>query len=321
MQTNVTNFFKKRSSADTSDDITGCSGKRQATESQIYATLDSEENVWLNDSPSVRELSDTNASDIETLAGPTSISLSVMPGADRIIERCTRKPPGPGDISSGRAEGPTQPSRIIFPTKCFGTKQRSFRPAWYDSHKWLEYSISQDAAYCFCCRMFPPPNKRALDIAFTSTGYHQWKKATEKDAGFSQHERSDYHATTYCSWKEFEQRQISGKTIDASISSLHEKTINENRRYVKQVARVLCLTARQKIAQRGHKEDVNSPNKGNFLEILELMSEQDDIVKNRFTGKSRVKYTSPKIKNEILALLAQIIREEITNELYMSVHF
>ena len=92
MQTNVTNFFKKRSSADTSDDISddiaGCSGKRQATESQIYATLDSndsEENVWLNDSPSVRELSDTNASDIETLAGPTSISLSVMPGADRII--------------------------------------------------------------------------------------------------------------------------------------------------------------------------------------------------------------------------------------------
>ena len=66
---------------------------------------------------------------------------------------------------------------------------------------------------------------------------------------------------------------------------------------------------------------MNSPNKGNVLEILELMSEQDDIVKNRFTGKSRVKYTSPKIQNEILALLAQIIREEIANELYMSVHF
>ena len=164
-------------------------------------------------------------------------------------------------------------------------------------------------------------DKLASDIAFTSTGYRQRKKATEKDAGFSQHERSDYHATTFCLWKEFEQRQISGKTIDASISSLHEKTINENRHYVKQVARVLCLTARQKIAQRGHKEDVNSPNKGNFLEILELMNEQDDIVKNRFTGKSRVKYTSPKIQNEMLALLAQIIREEITNELYMSVHF
>ena len=66
---------------------------------------------------------------------------------------------------------------------------------------------------------------------------------------------------------------------------------------------------------------MNSPNKGNFLEILELMSEQDDIVKNFFTGKSRVKCTSPKIQNEMLALLAQIIREEITNELYMSVHF
>ena len=101
------------------------------------------------------------------------------------------------------------------------------------------------------------------------------------------------NATTLCSWKEFEQRIF--------IPSWK----NENRHYVKQVARV--LTGRQKIAQRGHKEDVNSPNKSNVLEILELMNEQDDIVKNRFTGKSRVKYTSPKIQNEILALLAQII--------------
>ena len=201
MQTNVTNFFKKRSSADTSDDISddiaGCSGKRQATESQIYATLDSndsEENVWLDDSAS-----DTNASDIETSAGPTSISLSVMPGADRIIERCTQKPPGPGGISSGRAEGPTQPSRIIFPSKCFGTKQRAFRQAWYDSHKWLEYSISQDSAYCFCCRKHPIS---PLLLPVIVRG----RKQLRKMPGSVNMSVVTINATTLCSWKEFEQR-------------------------------------------------------------------------------------------------------------------
>ena len=318
MQTNVTKFFKRRATADISEDFNGSSGKRQSTESEVYAKEDNG-GIRLDDSASDTGSSDTDTSEIA--GSPCSMSVSVMPTAVPILQGYARKPPGPDDISSGRAEGPTQPSRIIFPSKRFGTKQRAFRPAWYSSHKWLEYSVSQDAAYCFCCRMFPSPHKPTSENTFTSTGFRQWKKATAKDAGFSQHERSDYHTTSFCAWKEFQQRLISGKTIDATISSLHEKTINENRHYVKQVAKVLCLTARQKIAQRGHKEDVNSPNKGNFLEILELLSEQDDIVKRRLEGKSRVKYTSPKIQNEILALLAQIIRKEITNELYASVNF
>lgn len=169
--------------------------------------------------------------------------------------------------------------------------------------------------------MFPVPNKRPPENTYTSTGYRQWKKATEKDAGFAQHERSDYHYLTFCAWREFQEHVKAGATIDVALTSAHEQILNENRHYVKQVGKVLCLTARQKIAQRGHKEDVDSTNKGNFLEILELISESDTVVRDRLRGPYRVKYTSPEIQNEMLAILASMIRDEISRKLASSVQY
>ena len=130
---------------------------------------------------------------------------------------------------------------------------------------------------------------------FTVSGYRQWKKAIEKDSGFAQHERSDYHKAMICAWNDFQSQLVSGKSIDIALVSAHEKQIKENRHYVKQVGKVLCLTARQKIAQRGHRENCGSIKRGNFLEILELVSEYESIVKQRLTGIHCVKYTSPHI--------------------------
>lgn len=104
----------------------------------------------------------------------------------------------------------------------------------------------------------------------------------------------DYHVASFCAWREFEDHLASGRTIDASFTSLHEKEIEGNRHYIKQLARVLSLTARQKIAQRGHKEDVDSPNRGNFLEILELLGDEDNIVKKHLKGKKSCKILKPK---------------------------
>lgn len=91
---------------------------------------------------------------------------------------------------------------------------------------------------------------------------------------------------------------------------------------MKQVGKVLCLTARQKIAQRGHREDsTGSSNRGNFLEILQLVSEYDSIVKQRLVGIHSVKYTSPDFQNEMLEILACIIRDEICKELNVSTDY
>ncbi|XP_066981184.1 zinc finger MYM-type protein 1-like [Macrobrachium rosenbergii] len=215
-------------------------------------------------------------------------------------EKLTIRPPGPTDISQGKTEKPVQPTLASFPTHQIGNRLRSFKASWYTSHSWLEYSVMTDAAYCFCCRNFPQPNK-ASETAFVSTGYRQWKKATEKDAGFSQHEKSDFHRYSMCTWKDFEEHIARGNTIAKSLTSAHDKTVAENRHYIKEVAKVLCLTARQKIAQRGLHEGPDSMNKGNFLEIMELITEKDPIIKACLSSKN-AKYTSPIIQNEIIGI-------------------
>ena len=69
-------------------------------------------------------------------------------------------------------------------------------------------------------------------------------------------------------WKDFQEHIYRGNTIAQSLTSAHDKVEAENMHFIKEVAKVFCRTTRQKIAQRGHNEDPDSVNKGNFLEIM-----------------------------------------------------
>jgi len=65
-----------------------------------------------------------------------------------------------GDIDFIISLGPVQPKGREFN----GTdvivsgrlKRLRFQEGWYTGRPWLEYSLSQDAACCFYCRLFKP---------------------------------------------------------------------------------------------------------------------------------------------------------------------
>ena len=52
---------------------------------------------------------------------------------------------------------------------------------------------SKNAAFCFACKNFCPTFRNP---AFGSTGFKNWKKATEVNKGFEQHEHSQAHITS-----------------------------------------------------------------------------------------------------------------------------
>lgn len=68
--------------------------------------------------------------------------------------------------------GPCQPV-LSFPRTNIGGKNRSFRENYYTQFKWIEYSPSKDAAFCFPCRLFKGNsiNGGQIDLAFTSKGF------------------------------------------------------------------------------------------------------------------------------------------------------
>ena len=74
-------------------------------------------------------------------------------------------------------------------------------------------------------------------------------------------------------------------------------TRKSKRKYIKTVAEVLLLMATQNIAQRGHRETEGADNRGNFLEILEMIAKHDPVVQKKMKGKQNAKYTSSVIQN------------------------
>jgi len=55
-------------------------------------------------------------------------------------------------------KGPCQVHLSLYPRVKFGDRFRSFQKSWYETFKWLEYSESINAAFCFCCRALSSNN-------------------------------------------------------------------------------------------------------------------------------------------------------------------
>ena len=48
------------------------------------------------------------------------------------------------DIAVSPEQVTVQPGNIVFPVTYFSGKGRSFNPAWFRLHRWLEYSVKLD---------------------------------------------------------------------------------------------------------------------------------------------------------------------------------
>lgn len=92
--------------------------------------------------------------------------------------------------------------------------------------------------------------------------------------------------------------------------------VDKNRKMILTLCNITTFLARQNLAFRGHDENDDSTNRGNFLELIQLISKYDDNLASYL--KENVKYgryTSPAIQNEIIGILAQITRDDIVSEI------
>lgn len=75
------------------------------------------------------------------------------------------------------------------------------------------------------------------------------------------------------------------KTGNLSVASLinegHKKLVLENQNYIKMIARTLLFSAIKGIAQRGDNEEVSCANRGNFIELLNLIGDISDEFKSK----------------------------------------
>ena len=94
------------------------------------------------------------------------------------------------------------------------------------------------------------------------------------------------------------QESITGSVI-AQVQAISLKQLEENRHYVRTVAEVVELCARQGLALREHRESDSERNRSNFLEILTLISKKDSIVRTKLEGPKYARYTHHDIQTKL----------------------
>ena len=88
------------------------------------------------------------------------------------------------------------------------------------------------------------------------------------------------------------------------------------------VVESLRYTACQGIAQRGHIEDEDSANRGNFCKMLSVIGKFDTTVQKKLENNpSNAKYVHHDVQNEIFNVMAEFIRKKLSHEIKDAEHF
>ncbi|KAH0767865.1 hypothetical protein KY285_003736 [Solanum tuberosum] len=170
---------------------------------------------------------------------------------------------------------PCQPKDHKFPKTKFGKEMRQFFPDWFNGRKWLEYSITKDAAFCLCCYLFKNECEirgYVVDAAFTKPGYRAWNKATER---FRAHVGDINIIHNKCFNKMLDLMNQS-QSIRTSFDKKSQKEKSESRRRLSASVDVTRFLLKLGLSFRGHDESRSSSNRGIFLELLQCI--QKDIV-------------------------------------------
>ena len=106
---------------------------------------------------------------------------------------------------------------------------------------------------------------------FVDTGMNNWKKLFER---IEKHEASEAHNEANRSCTKYKAIECgTSESIATTLYSNRKEAIAENRLHIVTLAKVACALARQGLPFRGHDEHDDSHNRGNFIEILEMMTE------------------------------------------------
>lgn len=68
-------------------------------------------------------------------------------------------------------------------------------------------------------------------------------------------------------WSAFKSTKNTGSVYN-QIDSSHKKQVMENRNYIKQLIEIILYLSRQGISFRGHREDKDSMNQGDFIKLI-----------------------------------------------------
>lgn len=183
------------------------------------------------------------------------------------------------------------------------------------SRSWLCFSPTTGKVYCFICKLL----SNASDTQLTKEGFYDWKHPNR----LCEHETSKEHVQAVV-----EIASIAKNTgrIDSELEKQAKQAETYWKKVLERVVSVLKFICERGLAIRGDNEIIGSPRNGNFLGIIELLSEYDDFLKNHIEnhanrGSGHTSYLSSTIVEEIVNEMGLAVLNEIVLRIKKSKYF
>ena len=206
-------------------------------------------------------------------------------------------------------------------------RRRHFSNAYYNrklsngeviSRRWLVYSVSKDAVFCFCCKLFD----FNMNLKLNGNGFNKWKNLTE---ALKIHENSKSHRNAYQLWIETEIRMKAGETIDKQEQKLIEKESLRWRSVLERLMNITLYLATNNMAFRGSSDKLYAVNNGKFLGLVQLLAKFDPIMLNHVTlalkGDISDHYCGKTIQNEMIDIMASKLTNIIISKALKSTYY
>jgi hypothetical protein len=175
---------------------------------------------------------------------------------------------------------------------------------------WLIYSESKKSVFCGPCLLFGCYGQNSF---CNSDGFNDWKNAS---VCVGQHENTQDHKKCILSLKD--RASVIGK-IDHDLTAQLDKEISYWREVIKRVVAAVKTLVSRGLPLRGDAEKIGLKNNGNFLMLLEFLSEFDPFMNEHIKnyankGSGSTSYLSKTIYEELIELMAKKVRETIIAE-------
>lgn len=139
----------------------------------------------------------------------------------------------------------------------------------------------------------------------TTTAEKTVKKVLDHSAGLQKHAGSEERKNCHVKWSSFSCVNSWKSTSEMyQLSEAHLRLVEENKRYITPVAKILLFTPIQGIGQRGHIEIETSSNWGNVLELRHFLAELNTTELN---DKLKSLPSKLKTQNEIITVMSDIM--------------
>ena len=141
---------------------------------------------------------------------------------------------------------------------------------------------------------------------------YDWKHASSKKGVLQLHDKCAVHRGAMLAWEQSKHNASCGTSVAHILETGGLQQIQNNCQHLRTIIQALLFCAHQEIAFRGHDEQQNSTNRGNFIELLELLAKHDNVVMERIKdGPRNAMYTSPQVQNLLLNIMANMVQNTI----------